>query len=790
MTGPVTGVVARAWRAAAALLVAATGAAVTARPALAAPGDGHAVPTGTPLASPTPATPGVQLLAQTPWVEGHATFQLRLGVNDPDPATDTVRLLVFPRLVTRSDFQAAAAGRINSYAIYSAAPAVARLPADPAGGVDVNVPVDTPAPARSPFPTLQTYVQGGVYPVQVSVTTADGHPIGSPFTTFMVYAQGDQATTGYPALSVAVVVPYRSPADIGPAGRLRAPDPAEAARLNDLAGALNADSVVPASVLASPLTVASIAAGSAAGSATDRNTVAQLTGTPQNGLIQILPSTYSPVSPGDLSVAGLGDEADRQIAAGSTTLAGGFGVTPSESTWVVDGPVNDATVSVLLAHHARQLIVPDGDLSPLTSVITFGYPTTLSFGSAGPTVMAADPGITADFTRDEPPVLAANQLLAELAMIQTETPGYARGVVAMPPADWTVSPVFMSTVLAGLDGNPLLQGVTASGLFSKVRTADATRTLATPGAAGSSPAGQALGRAATDILRARASVNALAALLPGPSPQVTDMQQRLLAAESDTLSSAQREAVLTAVVAEAGKVTDMVSLPPATSMTLTSTRGQLPITILTSAGLHPRVELHLVSQRLQFHPFNTPEGPCQAPVISRLVCTLDLTSRNTTLKVPVESRSSGVFQLEVFLYPPGASSGPFLAHDSDTVRSTAVSSVGIIIIVVAVLSLALWWGRDLRHGRRPGKLAPAPVEPGAADLDLTGGHLGAPGPTGIEEFFASPPPDWPARRDPSPDDRAAPGSRPARSPAAGAKEADGGRMSPMRRARGPKRLSG
>ena len=767
----------RIGRTATALLVAAAGAAFTAIPAHAQPQDGgRPAPTATPLAAATPATPGAELLAQSPYVEGHGTFQLRLGVNDPSPGTDTVRVLVFPRLVTRSDFQSAAAGRIHSYAVYSAAPAVAKLPADPAGGVDVNVPVDTAAPAHSQFPALQTYVQGGVYPVQVSVTTADGQPIGSPFTTFMVYAQGGQATTGYPALSVAVVVPYRSAPVIGPAGRVGALAPAEAARLNDLAGALNADSDVPASVLASPITLASLTAGSAAGSAVDRNTLAQLAGTPQNGLIQVLPSTFSPVSLGDLAAAGLPQEADRQIAAGSATLTSAFAVAPDSSTWVLDGPVDDATVSSLLAHHVRRLIVPDGDLSAVTSVTTFAYPTILSFGSATPTVMAADPGITADFTRNEPPVLAANQLLAELAMIQTETPGYSRAVVAMPPADWTASPTFVSTVLAGLSGNPLLQGVTASDVFSEVHTADATRTLADPAAAGSSPAGQALADAAPTIVRARAAVRALGALLPGSTPQVADMQQRLLAAESVTLSSAQRDAVLTAVLGEAGKVTDMVALPPATSMTLTSTQGQLPITILTSAGLHPRVELHLTSQRLQFRSFSTPEGPCHAPALARLVCTLDLTSRNTTLKVPVEARASGVFQLEVFIYPPGGSGGQYLAYDSDTVRSTAVSSVGIIIIVVAVLSLALWWGRDLRHGRRPRKLAPAPIEKDAADLDLTGE-------TDLDGFFASPAPEW----RPGPDDLPPPA---ARRPRAADGDPRTGRMSPMTPDEGPKRLSG
>ena len=90
------------------------------------------------------------------------------------------------------------------------------------------------------------------------------------------------------------------------------------------------------------------------------------------------------------------------------------------------------------------------------------------------------------------------------------------------------------------------------------------------------------------------------------------------------------------------------------------------------------------------------------------VCDLRLVSQNTTLKVPVQSRSPGVFPLTVTLETPG---GAFvITSNNDTVRSTAVSEVGLVLIIVALLSLAIWWMRDLRHGRRARRLVPAPVE--------------------------------------------------------------------------------
>ena len=85
------------------------------------------------------------------------------------------------------------------------------------------------------------------------------------------------------------------------------------------------------------------------------------------------------------------------------------------------------------------------------------------------------------------------------------------------------------------------------------------------------------------------------------------------------------------------------------------------------------------------------EGKCRVPTPTSEVCDLTLTTQNTTIKVPVESRSSGVFPLDVSLWTPDGSQ--LLARDRDTVRSTAVSGVGIVLMAVAVVSLGLWWGR-------------------------------------------------------------------------------------------------
>jgi hypothetical protein len=679
------------------------------------------VPSGPAGAAAAAAQPSVQLLAQTPYLKGPGQYDLRVGLVGAG-SSDRVQVTVFDQLITRTGFDSAASGHVQDQAFYQPSVAVSKLGADPSAGVDLSLPVNQAAPAGDPWGTVQIG-ETGVFPVQVALFDSSGAPQGQPLTTFIVYAQHTPSEAALTPLSAAVIIGVSSPPAVGPGGRLGPPDNAETSRLDRLATALNGDSSVHASILASPITLDELAAG---GSTTDRDALANLTGaTAGGGPFQILPATYSPVPVGDLQTAGLSTEVDQQLKAGSQTLASVFGVTPEQSTWVVDGPLDGATLGGLAAHGATQVIVPNADLTPLSNEIdtTFAYSTYLD--SAGPQlkVVAADAGLTADFTRNEPPVLAANQLLAELAMIYTEQPNSVRGVAVMPPAGWSVSPDFVQTLLTGLDGNPLVSAVTASSLFSATGAPKGAR-----GLAANQLTGPGFSRTdATAISGARGSIDNLASVL-GPSAKVTTLEKQLLLAESETVTSAQRASLLRSISTETGQVGKVVSLPPATSITLTSTQGQIPLTILAAPNLHPKVTLKLKSPRLIFLPFSPRGGTCTVQTAeSTEICTLTLVSQNTTLKVPVETRASGVFPLDVYLF--GGTKQ--LAYDKDTVRSTAVSGAAVILIIVALLALVVWWGRDLRRGRRPKGMVPSPVaEPGTAE------------PPSLDGFFDRPPPHY------------------------------------------------
>lgn len=686
------------------------------------------------LADPSPSAPAsVQLLAQTPWVKGYGEYLFRVTLPSASPA-DRLQVTVHYQTRTRTDFQSQASGQVYSGYFYRQPVPVSSLPTDPAGGLDVSLPVNQSPPRDDPFGTVQIG-ESGVFAVQLQLFDASGTPKGSPLTTFIVYALQSASAGEVKPLSAALVIPVASSPVVGPSGGLAGLPGKESNRLAQLGAVLNDDSSVPASLLASPLTLDELGTGS---TPAGRAALDQLSASTEGAPLQVLPSTYSPVSLGDLATA-VPAEVGPQIATGSQTLQTVFGTAPDAKTWVVNGPLDGATLTALVAHHATQIIVPDGDLSslPNPSGTTFARSSTLSYAGSTLQVAAADPSLTANFKRGDPPILVANQLLAELAMIQTETPSVTRGVAILPPADWSVSPQFVSTLMAGLKGNPLVSAVTASGLFDALGQPQGTRYLADPSPPQSTTL-SSLMEYAGDIGDARTAIRDLGSVFSDQPAQVEALDRQLLMAESSYIIDGERRRVLDSINSATEKVAHAVSLPPATSITLTSTKGQIPITILTAPNLHPKIQLTLKSPRLIFRPFTPRNGTCSVIAEATEICTLSLVTQNTTLNIPVETRSSGVFPLDVYLYPPGTpinTTKQWLAHDQDTVRSTAVSGVAVIVIIVALLALVLWWGRDLRRGRRPKGMVPAPLaDPG--DTEVTAGD------PQVDGFFERPPPDF------------------------------------------------
>jgi hypothetical protein len=625
------------------------------------------------------------------------------------PADAALAMYVYPRLTTTTDFETTLAGQMRgSYIWQSGQVPVSTLPAGPGGGSEVVLPIDSAAP---PPPGGLSSIglnstNNGVYPVQIGVVNrSNGAFLGDPLTTYLVWVP---TANGFPKLAVSWVLPVRAaPAltNSGEPGRLSA---STVTGLGGEIGVLDAHPGVAVSVIPDPQTLDSLSAAGASGKAP----LAALSAVAA-GPDQVLPAPYVALDLPALEAAGLDGEVRAQLRAGAGTLQTTLQTSADPGTWAVDGPLDPSTAGVLEARGAVRLVVPDGDLDPLPAgqQTTFAQPTSLETpgvnqASPGTTsVLGADTNLDRHFTNTGDQVLQADQLLAELSMIETETPGDQRGIGVLTPRSWTANTAFIETVLDGLHGNPLLQPMTLDQLFASVprATTPLSRSLVSP-----RPPTDTFSEAAA-VRAVRRQLSAFESTFPTATAQAGAFARRVLVGESSDLSARRRSTALGSVAHDLSAATGRVRLPPGVSLTLTSQNGNVPVTVLSTSSGVARVRLQLTSQKLTFHSFKPPEGTCQSSDATTVVCSLSLTGPATTLRVPVVARTTGVFTLQLALRSGDGSLVLGQAHY--TVRSTAVSVVAIILMIGAVLLLGVWWVRDRRHGRRARQLVDPPLPP-------------------------------------------------------------------------------
>jgi hypothetical protein len=648
----------------------------------------------------------LELLSQTAWVgPGQGQFQLRLGVTASDAADETLAVNVYSALSTRSQFQAALGGDVVSFYYGPQSVPLSELPRDPRGGLDVDIPVNDPSAERE-LPLSAT----GVYPLQVFLEKG-GVIAGSPLTTFIVYAGAGAGDLQ--RLNTDLVVPVVASVPISYAGLPGAVPSGEASTLRQDSAQL-ARWPVPVTIEAGSPTVEALAKGGPA----DALAVANLKAAVGSG-DELLPGTALPLDLPALFSSNLASDVQAQLTSGSSALATLLGAPPSLTTWAFARGIDLTSMTALARLGAEQAAVPESDLSELPAKyqsLTFAQPTRLDLAGTEIDVVGADTELSSRISQAWAPgraVLVANQVLAELAMIDLETPAYVRGVVLLPPAGATVNPTFLSVLLAGLQADPLLKATTLGGLFQAVPLAPGTdneplvRDLVGPRQATQLPGAEQLPQA----LR---TVSAAGEVYGDNSALVDGLDRQLTVSLSSAFSTSQRVAIIAGVLNAGRTELGKIRLPPSTSITLTSRRGNLPLALLSTAGTAARVRLVLKSEQLSFVAQRFSEGFClPSSNPGSETCELILSRPTTTLQVPVVVRTSGAFPLSLEVETPDGARE--MATGTETVRSTAISDVGLALMLGAALFLGIWWVRNLHHGRRARRLVPRPVDEDSFD---------------------------------------------------------------------------
>ena len=629
-------------------------------------------------------TPRLTLVSQTLWVAPTGRLEATVHLDEQAPSGSEIAVVIYQRLRSRSLFQASLDGELGSSLATISRP-IGELPRDQRGDIVVAVPLSESNEAGRTRLRVD-----GVYPVRIELRNEDGDEIDG-FTTHLVRTT-DEAQGSRP-LAVSTLVPLTATPSLAPDGSSRMLDEDRSA-LTTLIVAIASRPQVPLTVIPSPEAMTALETSTTTG---DRQLVDTLRAAIGNR--EVLAGPYVDVDPAAMLRDGLTDELTTQLRTGSDTLAAALApVRPDGRTWIADAPLDSRGLEGLRDAGVDQIVLREDLLTPTDLPFTLTRPALLE--SDDVTVQSTtfiDGGLVRHFDEPGDPVLAATHLLADLSQLYFDSPSVQRGTVIAPPDDWQPSATFLDTYLSGLAASPLLTPVTIDDYFRTVpRAVDeaghpVVRSLAEPSAA-------TLGAYGPALLRTRQRLTGFATMIDEGDPLLTSAERRLLVASSTSLTSDRRSAYLDAVDAEINQRTSFLRAPARQSVTLTSRDAQVPLTIRSTSPTPLRVRVLVTSPKLDF-----PDGSAQ-------VVTLD--DVNTTIVFKVKARASGTFPLDVQVTSPDGTLP--IATERLTVRSTAVSGVGVVLSIGAGLFLAGWWIHHLRSERRLRRRKTRPRHPSTA----------------------------------------------------------------------------
>lgn len=642
----------------------------------------------------------LDLVRQTSWVGDQGVFEV--VVDDADlPPGGTIQGILHGRVRTRAQLAAAIdAGELGSTIFtMSEAPIAERRTTE---GVAVALRV-TDAPDEVDEADL---APSGVYPFELVVRDADGTTVAT-LTTTLVRLGAAGSSTAVP-LAVGVVVPVGSAAT---------PDETGAPRLDEEAvGHLEATASVLAdhpdlalTVTPSPESLELLAASGPDG-------VEAVEGLPGPAR-QLLARPFADIDLGAWDAAGLDPEAAEQYAAGARTVRSLLGTPPDGRTAVTDPTTTPEALDLLEQLGVTSLVVPSTQLDPLagdddgTFAQQFEVPT-----ASGSTLRAVvgDAATSVRLLGRGDPELAGHDAMAELALLHLADPATARGVAVVVPS--TTDPDALATLLAGLadrdgatsgsTGAPLVVPTSTDGLLATTSTAetinDGRTTTLVRGYRSTPPAD--LGDYPSRLRDARSELDGVRSIVPD-DPALTDpIAETLLASGDRRLDPSQRTSMLDTATAAITGITQEIVVAPDQVVTLTSSSGKVPLNLENRLPVPARVRIVMNSDKLDF-----PEGS---------VIDQELAAATTTrIELPVETLASGAFPLDVAVISPDATLP--VATSRYTVRSTAISGVGLVLSVGAGLFLLVWWARHFRTSRRAQKLV-ASNHPALTDAEPDG----------------------------------------------------------------------
>ncbi len=608
------------------------------------------------------------------------TTTLAVGDTVPD-GTDLV-VTVSSRLRSpRDELHALLDGgnELGSTVDYLSIP-VAEVPHDAAGRLTMNVPTVRSSSADSE--ESLRFSAPGLYPVTFELRTPEDDVLAS----LISFVERRDDTVPVVPMSVALVASVTSPPAAQVNGSI-AVDERARTDLSQLVAALQHNTAAPTTVSLPPELLERLSASS---SPEDQELVQDLA-TALGGR-QLLSRPYVTMDPSSSARSGLSADYTRLLAQGEDALRDLFpGLTPDRTLFLAPAVIDDAGLQLLRNLGTLNIVLPPAPIGAdaTTDVRLQADPTrTVELAVSDGSVVRAsilERSVLQRIVATPDPVLAAHYVAVELLALraeQADQPG--RGVAVRLPDGWPIDAVLLGTLEDLLGQIPELKPVELSTLFAATaaaKTFDGTSRLAIP-----PPDGTVADR--TDIAGAvaqrRLAVGQVTSMLEDDDALEPELSSLLDLSLAEDLTEEQRDGFLGTVDNELGAVTSSIVPMDRRQFTITSRRTTIPISVRTTWPEPLKVKVRLTSPKLRF-----PEGD---QIIT-------VTPDSPPFRVPVEAKSNGTFRVTATLLTPEGDA-PLAPPMTITVRSTALSGLGILVTIAAVIVLAAWWLQHLRTKRR------------------------------------------------------------------------------------------
>lgn len=672
---------------------------------------------GGPAAAQT--TSALSLLAPPALVTPSQPLVLRLVPGTSlDRSSLTLQVSIYSQLRSRSAFDATLGGTPAGPVISGSGSnpvSVSSLPSDPSNqrAFDLTIPVDAEGHTTAGSGPFTAYLPcsptcSGVYPVRIEMSQGSSNPVAQ-LLTYLVYTTG----TGAQPLGFALVLPVSAPERAATAsGTMPKPSSSDLAVLDNEATVLSEPQTRVALTLSpDPATMTSLLDDTTAKSQQTLRSLSSVSSSAAAAGREVLCGPFADVDASQLVSGNLQGELTAQIREGAAALEDTLHTScPSGGTWLSEATLDQPALSALAGLGYSRVVVPQSAVSGPPPSTAWTQP--LSLGDTKADSLYAktiDPLLTEHLqsTSHTDPVLAADQVLAELEQIYFDYPAAVRGVVAVAPAAWGSDPAFMTALLSGLQNNALVRPVTLNDLFTQVPVGSPSSAPYQPSSRKPATESSTTGLPAGAIRSARSRLEGFAASVSqtsAGSEEATLLGQLLLLSESGASSFKQQQAAVGAASTALSAQLRALSIS-AGDIRLTSNAAPVPITVTKGLPYPVTGVLAVTSDKLAFpQGSQSPGSSCRPPTVQSsagrstysALCVIGHSTN--VVYVNMRSRASGDFRVSVTLTSPNGSLE--LAGGQITVSSMSTSFVAILLSVLAVLVLLAWWARTVMRRRR------------------------------------------------------------------------------------------